>query len=357
MYKMTDQVITKTANRQSDKTKNLLRTAIAAAAVSIPLIHANTSDAAGFARRGGFRPAPAFHGNFHPQFRQNVHPQFRQNFHPQFRQNFHPQFRENFHPRFHDFDRGFRYNYNRDWNDRFRPWEGLNFNYGYNGYNVYQPYIYSYPSYSYPTYNYPSYAYSSPVYSYPVQTYTYPQVYIPQAQTYVPPDPPAAQTTVPYSLQASPAYMPQTASGPIILTYPNLQVIIPGKKTTLADVENMYATGRLTYGQEQRVISDMHLKPALIASNAESKNKNTAQPSGVAGDISSAKQLLDDGYITEKQYTEILAKKTLESDAAKMYANGSLTKAEYKVMLAKIKTIATNGQPGSTTPVQSQQSK
>ena len=260
-----------------NSTKNLLRTAVAAAAISIPLIHTSTSDAAGFARRGGFRPAPAFHGNFHPQFRQNFHPQprenfhpqfrenfhpqprenfhpqFRQNFHPQFRENFHPPFRQNFHPQFrenfHDrfrlfdrFDRGFRYGYDRDWCDRIQPGFGLNFNYGY---NVYQPYLYSYPAYnyqpyvytspSYPVYNYQPYVYTSP--TYPVQTY--PQVYIPQAQTYVAADPPAVQTSVPYQSQSPPAYIPQTAPDPIILTYPNLQVITPGRKTTLADVENM----------------------------------------------------------------------------------------------------------------------
>ena len=399
---MSEQAMIKAEKTHYNRTKNLLRTAVAATAISIPLIHTSTSDAAGFARRGGFRQAPAFHENFHPQFRQNFnpqpranfhpqfrenfhpqfrqnfnpqpranfHPQFRENFHPQFRQNFNPQFRENFHPQFrqnfqpqfHDFDRfngGFRYNYNRDWDNGFQPFFGLNFNYGYgyNSYNYCQPYSYSYPSYSYPVYNYPSYAYSSPAYSYPVQTYAYPQVYVPQAQSYVAADPPAAQAPVLYPSQASPTYAPQAGPDPIILTYPNLQVIVPGRKTTLADVENLYATGRLNYSQEQRVISDMHLNPVSAVSATSAKSKNSKPLSVSTDDVSSAKRLLNDGYISEKQYAEILAKKTLESDAAKMYANGSFTKAEYEKMLAKIKRIPTDGQPGDIQSGQTLQSK
>jgi hypothetical protein len=138
------------------------------------------------------------------------------------------------------------------------------------------------------------------------------------------------------------------------LTYPNLQVIFPGGTTTLSDVENMYVSGKLTYSEEQRVISDMHLNPtpAISASGA-----TTTQPSVNVGGIASAKRLLAGGYITEKQYAEILAKKTLESDAAKLYADGSFTEAEYESMLAKIKGMPTNGQASGGAPGHAEQSK
>ena len=320
---MADQETTKRAQSHSDRTKTLLRTAVAVAAISIPLIQTNYSDAARFARRGGFRPAPAFHRNFHPHFRGNFHPPFHN---------------------FYRFHHGFNYH-----NDRFQPQFRLNFNYGYNGYDLYQPYTYSYPAYSYP-----SYTYSYPAYSYPAQTYASPQLYAPQTQAYVAAGSPAAEAPLSYQSQVSSAYAPQTASGPIILTYPNLQVIFPGRTTTLSDVENMYASGKLTYSEEQRVISDMHLNPtpAISASGA-----TTTQPSVNVGGIASAKRLLAGGYITEKQYAEILAKKTLESDAAKLYADGSFTEAEYESMLAKIKGMPTNGQASGGAPGHAEQSK